>query len=265
MLRRAEKAERKKILEFIRMDITKGVYLYIDIFHYGVNSSEIEVWVAEEAGKYLLVAMKYYESMQIFSLDHKWDMETCLQLIGNEKILMISGDYTLIQQLYQAEAQAGLYDLSEGYVFHINNYRKFSFNEKIELGKKEDMQECAQLICIDEVFASNYTISGLQKQLEDRIDCGMGRNFVIRDQGKIIAHIATYAEGDHIAVTSGLVVHPKYRNRSYGVLIESYLINQLREEGYEVYTFVVEKKRAKLLEAMGAKLCGKYGKLNKRR
>ena len=114
---------------------------------------------------------------------------------------------------------------------------------------------------MDKEFGANYEVHDLARQLTERAETGMGRNYIIRKDGKIIAHIATFAETENIAVTSGLIVHPDYRNYPYGAMMESYLVNRLLEEGIKAFTFVNSTKRIKYLNALGMKMCGEYEKL----
>jgi len=91
----------------------------------------------------------------------------------------------------------------------------------------------------------------------------MGRNYIIREDGKIIGHIATYAELDDVAVTGGLIVERAYEGHMFGAVLEGYIVRQMREEGFRLYTFVVNHKRYKLLKNMGNLPVGEYGKMIK--
>lgn len=93
----------------------------------------------------------------------------------------------------------------------------------------------------------------------------MGRNLVIRGEDGLLGHIATYAEYDKYAVTAGLLSVQDGSNIPYGSMLESRLVHDLLAEGYTIFTFVTEKRRAKFFKLMGCKEYGRYGKMTKSR
>ena len=77
----------------------------------------------------------------------------------------------------------------------------------------------------------------------------------------MVAHIASYAEFDKLATTAGLISVQDETNIPYGTILESRLILDLLAEGFEVYTFVTEKRRARFFKAMKCEEYGRYGKM----
>lgn len=262
-MRLAKQKDVGRILEYLENDLGNCVYLYMDIRKYGLDSSYIKVWINEEE-QLTTVVMRYFDSLQIYADKRNADMNGILELVLEEKVQMISGEKGLIDRLRRCEKVEEDYEAKEGYVFQLENYRVFPC-EEIKNGLPEDCQEIADLMCMDEGFAGNYDAKNLALQLQERMQTGMGRSYVIKKNGKIIAHIATFAEDMGIAVTSGLIVHPKYRDYPYGTIMESNLVNILKKEGFKVFTFVNEQKRVKLLKAMGSKECGQYEKLMRKK
>lgn len=260
-MKEAKENEVAEILEYLKKDIADCLYMYIDIKKYGLNNPHMKVWIERDKKDDSLktVVMNYHGSIQIYERTDDWNKEWIKELLLKEKIKMVSGKETVIKEL--AAMLGNTYDNSFGSVYQLKEYRKFDNVETVEYAGENDVQEIAALICSDEAFTANYKIEALAEQLLERMNSGMGRNAVIRKDGKIVAHIATYAEYENIAVTSGLIVHPDYRKSGYGFITEGYLVNELLKENKDVYTFVLEPKRAALLDAVGGKLCGKYGKL----
>ncbi len=120
------------------------------------------------------------------------------------------------------------------------------------------------MILSDQTFKNNYEIKTLEQQLSERIASAKGRSYVIKDAQKVIAHIATYAESEHVAVTSGMIVDKAYVNKGYSFLPrELYCQMTYWAKGKKVFTQVFDKKRAKLLESLGATYCGDYAKLTR--
>lgn len=259
-MRKATNNDIPDIINFLQKNVAECIYMYIDIKKYGLDNPAMKIWMDEEP--LTTVVMQYYESLQIYTTESKIDIEWLNDILQENKITMLSGRNDIIQQIEKEEQEN--YKSEEGEIYQIDYYREFDMVEPIEHATTDDAEEIAELICSQELFADNYEVKTLARQLRDRMNSSMGRDIIIRNSGKIVAHIATYAEYEDIAVTSGLVVHPDYRKAAgYGFMVESCLVNELLREGKKVYTFILEDKRSALMKSMGATLCGKYGKLTK--
>lgn len=259
-MRLAVRDDIEEILSYLKGDVGNCIYLYMDIKKYGLDNSNMKVWINE--GKLNTVVMKYYSSIQIYSTNIEDNLEEVVECICEENVQMVSGEKSIIDIIYSHSRITESYEAKSGEVFEFTNYREYQADD-IELANESDMEEVAELICMDESFSKNYAVQSLAQQLKERMQTGMGRNYIIRKDGKIIAHIATFVEVDKIAVTSGLIVHPEYRKYPYGTILESYLVNTLLKEEYQIFTFINDKKRTKLLQAMKNKEYGKYKKLMK--
>lgn len=251
----------KDILAYLREDVGNCVYMYIDIAKYGLDNPNMDVWFDTDAdGNINLSVMKYYDSISVYSRTEDWDAEPVCELIKEKQVGMVSGQSWIIEKLYPLCGDN--YDLEIGYEFQLTNFREFPDIAHIEDGKIEDTLEIAKLICSDQSIGGYYEIENLAGQLAERIETGIGRSLVIRNkEGRIIAHIATYAEFDKIATTAGLIAEDDGSGIPYGTLLESRLVNDLLAEGFEIYTFVTEDRRARFFRTMKCKELSRYGKM----
>ena len=249
------------ICEYLRPDVGNCVYMYVDIAKYGLDNPNIDVWYdVNIEGNINIVVMKYYNSISVYSRSEDWDIEPVCELIRKYQVGMVSGQSWIIDKLYPVCGEN--YDLEVGYEFKLTNFREFPDIAHIEDGKIEDTLEIAELICSDESIGGYYEIENLANQLAERIRTGIGRSLVIRNNdGKIIAHIATYAEFENIATTAGLIAIDDGSNIPYGTLLESRLVNDLLREGFEIFTFVTEDRRARFFRTMKCEELSRYGKM----
>lgn len=260
-MRIATEIDKEIILEALKKDLGNCLYIYMDICKYGLQHTDMRIWFEIDMNG-CIVIMKYYDSLQIYANKRMDNVGPVIDIINENHIQSIFGPAGIVDWLFHSQFFKDKFQMTRGNVFKFLKYRKIVSQEAISRGSLNETNEIAQLMCMDEGFAQNYESESLANQLRDRMVTGMGRNYVIHRDGKIIAHIATFAEGYPIAVTSGLIVHPEYRSLyPYGTLLESFLVNELQQEGYEVYTFVNESKRIKLLQALGCEKCGEYAKL----
>lgn len=258
-MRKAEQKDIPAILVYLKRNVKNCLYMYIDIKKYGLDNPNITVWMDSDETGMKLVVMKYHTSISVFSASNNWDVDEVVNIINQEAVNSVTGKKDMIEKLYISCADK--YDVTYGSVFRFTSFRSCEFDGKIETAAEEDTMEIAELIARDEEIGGYYEIKDLADQLAERMRTNMGRSYVIRKDGKIIAHIASYAEFENLATTGGLIVAPEYRNGVYGGVLEGYLVERLLEEKFQVYTFVTARLRKKLLEAVGNKCVGEYGKM----
>ncbi len=260
-MRKAEKEDRERILQYLRKGIADCLYLYIDIMNYGIATEYMQVWIEEAQDEIEIVIMKYYDSFQIYS--HRKDpvLASVVQLLQEYPVTMISGRRDIIEQLGK---YFDYFDITYGVVFLMNRFRKIETKINILTASEKDAVEIAELICADEEIGGHYTVNGLAEQLAKRIHTGTGRSYIIRDKGRIVAHSATYAETEGIAVVGGTVILQEYRNTSYYMLLSNYMLQKQAEENKKIYTFSISEKMIRYHSALHVR-CGEYGKMVSRR
>ena len=252
------------LLVYLKRHVGNCVYLYMDLLKYRLSNPNMKIWYDTDEDGINLVIMKYYDSIQVYSESDNWDTEAVKKFLGNYDVGMISGKEEIIEKIYPDFKDK--YELEIGYVFQLTAFREF--DEIVKIERVEDPSEfpaIARFICSNESIGGYYDPDNLAEQLRERMETGMGRNLVIRGADGLLGHIATYAEYDKYAVTAGLLSVQDGSNIPYGSMLESRLVHDLLAEGYTIFTFVTEKRRAKFFKLMGCKEYGRYGKMTKSR
>lgn len=275
-MKTADGNDKGRILEYLKKGLHDCLYLYIDIMNYGIASDNMKVWIEEEQGELVLVVMKYYDSFQIYSHRRGIDVASVLALLREYPVAMISGRRDIIEQL---ERVCDGYRASYGAVFDVSYVRRIikmempQKNEAVAAAKEkgtlavtmateEDAREIAELICSDRAFRANYGVENLAEQLAERMRTHTGRSAIIRMADRIVAHSSTYAETKGIAVLSGLVILPEYRNCGYIEMLAAYMAEQLGKEKKAAFSFAISPKTIRYHRALYTE-CGEYGKLVK--
>ncbi len=256
-MRKATKQDIASITAYLKQDIANCIYIYIDTGTYGIDNPNMEVWIDGEPDQLKMVAMRYYNSLQLFAADDDWDKESIIALIRKNRFPVINGRLAMLDAILP---EIPGYTIHRGEVYQYNKPIEKQTAIQIEKAGDRDYREIALLTCMDENFA-HYDPLSLEKQMRERAETGMGRSLVIRENGKIVGHIATYAEFENLAVTSGLIVHPDYEGKAIGFLLENALVKELQSEGKTVFSFVSSRGRKALLRAMGCTLVADYGKM----
>ena len=255
-MRQAKQNDNEAILQFLKQDIVNNLYAYIDIKTYGIEHPHMKIWI-NNTGVIKCVVMKYYESFQICGKIEEVT-EKLIALIAEYTPKMISGSGKNIKIL---ESYLGQYKASYGKVFEVERLLPQMGNGiEVESATEEDMGEIAALICSDAEIGGHYDKEILAEQLRNRLKTGMGRNFIIRNNGTIVAHTATYAESEGIAVTGGTIVAKEFRDSFYYAALSNKLLQELMRENKKIYTFSISDKMIRYHTKMH-KICAEYGKL----
>lgn len=249
-----------EIILYLKKNVQDCIYMYIDIKKYRLNNPAIKIWLAKDhLGRINLVVMQYHTSISFFSTDDDFPEKELASLIQKQNPNSITGKKRLIEKVHTCLTSK--YHAEYGFIFKLEKFCDFGGYNLIERADISDALNIARLITSDNDIGSYYEVEDFTQQLQERMQTRMGRSYIIRNAGKIIGHIATYAEFDKIATTSGLKVDPAYEGQMLGAVLESYLIHQMLEEGFDLYTFVTSRKRYKLLKNMGNPIVGEYGKI----
>ena len=261
-MRKATNEDVKKILEYLKPEVQNCLYMYIDIGKYGLDSEFMDVWIEEKGEDLNCVVMKYHTGIGLYSASDDWDVDGVVEIIKEQQPMSITGKHVIIEKILPAIGD--LYETEYGYIFEYEKFRDFDLDVEVEMGTEEDAFEMAKLVTTDHGIGAYYEVNDLANQFIERMRTDMGRHFIIRDNGKIIAHIASYAEFDGLATTRGLIVDEAYRKNSLlGLYLEKYSVDALKADGFRVFSFVIKKLRYKFLESMGNPCVGDYAKLIK--
>lgn len=256
----------KRILEYLEPDVVNCLYLYIDLSIYGLKNPNINVWYQEDEEGIYMVVMQYHQSFQVYASRNYDCIDGILRLVEKRNPYAISGRSEIIHALsgkldqYKAE-------------FGVVTKHRFSDTEKlerildqcdvqIEQATTKDAREIAELICSDPELGAPYTVDSLSKELVERMETGMGRSLIIRKNGKIVGHTATFAEYGSIAMGSGLIIAPAFRDTMYFNWLDSYMELTLKKEGKNIYGMVLDPRLLKAYKRSGSDVVAEYGKLS---
>lgn len=258
-MRQITGSDMNAILRYLQEHMSDCIYLYIDLQKYGTENPNVQFWCSWKGESPNTVLMKYYDSFQIFSAYEKWDIEETIKLLKEHPVTTISGKANMIEEL---SALLPEYISAYGVIVDEKDYREFEQFSSIREARPEDATEIARLMCTDEEFENNYKVEVLARQLADRIREKVGRSYIMREDGKIVAHTAIFAENEEVAVESGLIVDAAYQSRFYGMIIHEYIKKQMIKEGKKLYGFRIKERMKRCTKAVDSDpVCGHYGKL----
>jgi len=258
VINKCNKADEKRILEYIGSDYGKCAYLYIDLKKYGFDNENVHLWVDEdENNKINAVVLKYYNGMHIFSREQDFDAEKVAELVKETEPSLVCGMKETIDLVAPYVNED--YKPEYGKVLRLEEYTGIC-NEAVFRAKKEDLKAIVELLMTDEEMGGPYTFDMLYGQFVERFDDGFGRNWVRMDEKGVVSHCATYAELDDIAVISGGIVRMDYRGKGEYPGQLGAMCKDLYNEGKEVISYYYGGAKS-AHKAVGFKILGDWAKL----
>ena len=270
MYRIAQENDVSKLLVYFEQDLKNCLYSYIDLKKFGIDNPNLTVYFdadqrqedcASCGNKFAdgvdglkvcdmkCTALKYYEGLQLFDADGKVDAEETANLIRQLGSHIISSTVDVIEKLYPLLKDS--YDMEQGYVTEMLSMPECEVSEEVRPAKLEEYETIAKLICSDAGVGGHYEPEELKEQLLTRLGEGMGRNYVLKKDGEIIHHAATYAELDNLAVISGVITREDYRGKGIGTLAIRKLCHDLLSEGKKPCLFYYTKQAEGFYKKIG--------------
>lgn len=239
---KAKEQDVERLLRYFEQDLKNCLYSYIDLKKFGIGNPNLTVYFDEEdqSEGIRCSALKYYEGLQLFDRSGKMDAEATAELILKLHCHIVSSTVDVIERLYPLLKD--FYEMERGYVTQMLSMEDCEVSKEVRPADICEYDEIAELICSDEGVGGHYKPQELKEQLLARLLEGFGRNYILKRDGKIIHHAATYAELDNLAVISGVITREDWRGKGVGTLAVKRLCNDLLKEGKKPCLFYYTKQ-----------------------
>lgn len=265
MINLYEKDNSKEIIEYIGDKYYKALYLYLNYLKYSIRDKEILLYVQLKQNQIRCILLNYCNALHIFSKDNDYDREEIANFIKEKGFDVICADHDIVNNLsiYLMDKN---YQKSFGNIFELkslNDDIESLYLDKIKKAEISDLEELVNFLLEDEKKKKIYSKENLYNQLLNRNLEKYGRNYIIRDCDKIIAHAGTGAENNRVAVINLVMVNKEYRRKGYATSLVKKLCKDLLSENKICYLMTVSSDVESVYEKIGFYKKWTYGKLVK--
>ncbi len=254
---KCNKNNEKEILDYIGNSYGECLYLYVDLLKYGFQNENVNVWIQKNGTEIKALVLQYYTGVHVFSKDLEFDVVKVVDLLKKIRPSMICGMKWTLDKIKSYFKE---YELEVGIVGCLEELNLFDTDGCYRADEGE-IKELAELLAEDESLGKPYGFELLYKQLLERYHEDFGRNFIYRDNGKIVATASTYAEKGGVAVISGVMVHPEYRGKGLSKNVLSAICSDLKRDGFDVFSYYYIPSATRMHESVGFEAIGEWAKL----
>ncbi len=250
-----------QVIDYIGEDKYKCFYLYMDMKEYGAQGPDVGLWMCGEGARIDGVMYRYFDTLHLYSREI-FPQREALAMIEQLRPKCVTGEQSSIDPLKGKTTDAYAYELS--HIITTDKLMDGKSDLSVQQAGKADVPEIARLMMKEPIYNSVYTYESLCEQLENRIDSGFGRLFVMREpDGRLVATNATSAETEELAVISGLVTDTEMRGHGLGRAITASTWNLVLTEGKRglAYLGADNENTLSLHHKMGYDFLGLYARL----
>jgi predicted GNAT family acetyltransferase len=254
MLTKAAEQDRLALMEYCLVEPNINLFILGDIEHFGFDSSFQEVWFQTQAGQISAVALRYHDSLIIYSRDGNVDHKELRAILDTRQIRVISGKQSVVDPFFAT--LGGKYSRREMVFCELHGFAGLAEdNGEVEVANAADAMEIAHVYDQISEFAGLYAadLNLRHQQIANRITSKEGVHMVIRRDGKIISHANSAGETSVSAMIGGILTLPEFRGKGLGSQVISAVCRDLARRGRSACLFYDSKQNGNIFTRLGFK------------
>ena len=257
MIRKLTELDNEKVMELVLPQASINLFIIGDIEMYGYEADFQELWGDFDDNDNLRgILLRYYDSFIVYGKVGYY-AQGFVDIIENyEKHDVISGEEEIlkaVQPLLRGNYKDATTYFAECRAETLNLSEDVGLRARVERAKLEDARGLADLTCSIEEFGTvnlrgiDEQVARITKKLEDKA----GRDYFIKEDGKIVSMVATAAENTKSAMLVGVCTAPVYRMKGYTTAIMSEILQDLLAEKESVCLFYDNPKAGSIYKRSG--------------
>lgn len=260
MIIKCSNDQQNEIVDYIGNEYGKCLYLYIDLIKYGCDSEFTKVWKAIDENGINMIMLAYHSALHLYSKNGIFNEKEIANFVRKNNPSIVCAIKPLIVTLQPLLTTDG-YDFELGFIGKKMYSIKPNTVFPVEIAREKDVEQIAKLLYEDDDIGASYSFEDLVNQIKERLSQGFVRSFVIKDEGKVIAHLGTGAEISKLCTISYVITDPNYRGMGLSSFLFCYACNQLESEGKEIFSVYYPENSRRLHHKMGFEDYCEFGKL----
>ncbi len=222
---RCTQEHRDRLLEYLKLESERNIFLIADIINYGFQNEIQSVWGEFEGDKCCAVYLWFCNNLLIYSHDDILELQSLGEIISMKRPDQVMAKRVHLEQVNR---------MLEGYEIKSRELlalHQSGVNEIEEVKDKRFACRIAEQKDVDTIydFLQSGELAPLYRakaMIENRIGTGEGVHYLIEDAGELVAQINSAASTPYSAMIGGLFTKASHRGEG----MASYLISTLCEK-----------------------------------
>ena len=226
MIKPCNNNHQNDVLKYIGSDYPKCLYLYHDIIKYGCSSENTHTWIQRQDGNITAVVLSYHTAFHIFSRNNDFNADEIRELIKDidPTIVIASAETNKILEPLLTEMG---FIAEFGHVGEWVGSTNSIGDREVVVAENKDIPEVANMLYEDE---------DLLRQMQERLEQGFVRSYVIRKEGRPIAHVGTGAETENACTIAYTITSSDFRGQGLAKRLYAQVCGILKKEGKRVFS-----------------------------
>lgn len=258
MVRECTEKDKERLLAYLKEEAVYNTFLLADIEDFGFEESFQTVYMDEEQGEIKGVYLCFYQNFLLYCRENEVNISFLEQLFSIYIPDVVMGKTQTVQIVQRI--------LTE----HVLESRGlYLFEDETCLEKENPEIHAAGMEDVDDIFAFLQSIDELRhlytskQMIADRIGKNCGVHYIIRRDGKIIAHANSAAQCEATTMIGGVSTAPEARGQGLGGQVVSKLCRDILAKGKTPCLFSIQGEEHNLYHRIGFQKIGEWGTLTK--
>lgn len=257
MIRKLDKADNAKLMEFLSEEPSINLFIIGDIEAFGYETEFQDLWGQfNESSELEAILLRFHNSFIPYAKGEKIDILGFADIMkGYQDKIFLSGKTEIVAKF---EGIEGL-EIGKKQVTYFAECTSAKHigdtDQSVKIATLADMDSIIDLRSTIEEFAPN---PNARKMLEQAIETGTGRTYYLEVDGMMVASASTAAENSLSAMIVGVCTHKDYRKKGLATAVMQKLFRDVMNEGKILCLFYDNPEAGSIYKRLGFKDIGMW-------
>lgn len=214
MLRLVREEEKEKLLNRLRKDPSRAMFIIGDIEQNGLHTDYQTTWVEEVEGEYLAVYLKYHKNFVFYLFNDAFEPKHLLDLLKQVRPINCNAAKSHFVQVHPLIRS--FVDVREMYFCECSSQDHGVALTDVRKAEISDAEAIAR--SLDRIVEFNMeplTIEERTERIRSRFAENKSRGFVVEKDQQVVAYASTAVETGTSAMVASVFCLPEYRGKGY--------------------------------------------------
>ena len=249
MINKVQKYEQEEILNLLRLDSSRSMFIYGDILQNGWETDYQEVWTDRSNQGIDAIYLRYHKNLVVYGINEIEDVEALKTFIHGLPIQFLSGCKKHLELMGLNTLET--FKFREMYFCECQELINSVTSTEVIMAEPQHAKAIAEAIIQISEFAEMTSQEERIERITERLSSGKGRAAIILDGEKVIAHANTAVETDNAVMVGAVLTLPAVRNQGLASQVVSTLTKHCLDDGKIPCLFYDNPKAGSIYHRLG--------------